>query len=200
MYSVRKGLHLVLASQSPRRSEILSSLGFQFDVVPSEIDEGDKRGDESPKEYVLRLALEKAVVVANRFPDSIVLGADTTVSLGEKVLGKPQNVEEAEVMLRQLEGNAHQVLGGLAVVSSQGGTLWHEASVTEVRFRKLTSQEIQAYIATGEPFDKAGAYGIQGVAGSFVRYISGSYSNVVGLDSRELITALLELNLIEVVS
>jgi septum formation protein len=173
---------LVLASGSPRRRELLERLGLSFDVLPADVDESPRPGEE-PRGYVLRLAREKAERVAERLagrrPFSVVLAADTAVVLGEEILGKPGNGREAEAILSRLSGNDHRVLTGVAVAQAAGV----ESTVVEtrVRFRVLSAEEIRWYVATGEPLDKAGAYGIQGVGGAFVRAIEGSASNVVGL-------------------
>jgi septum formation protein len=173
---------LVLASGSPRRRELLERLGLSFDVLPADVDESPRQGEE-PRGYVLRLAREKAERVAERLagrrPSTVVLAADTAVVLGEEILGKPGDGCEAEAILSRLSGNDHRVLTGVAVAQAAGveGTVVE----TRVRFRVLSAEEIRWYVATGEPLDKAGAYGIQGVGGAFVRAIEGSASNVVGL-------------------
>jgi septum formation protein len=175
---------LVLASKSPRRAEILRGAGFDFDTYPAQIDEA-REPRESPRAYVERLALTKARLVAERAKragrSAIVIGADTVVLAQGRILGKPSDVKEARRMLRLLNGRTHQVLTGLALTRVPDGTEAHHVETTAVRFLKLSKDDIDDYIATGEPFDKAGAYGIQGIAGRFVSGVDGCYFNVMGL-------------------
>jgi septum formation protein len=172
---------LVLASASPRRRELLAQAGFTFDVFTADIPELRKPG-EDPIRFVTRLAREKAEAVAGRNnvpPDTIVLGADTIVLVDDEVLGKPQNAFDAMRMLRLLSGRTHQVITGVCLV--KGRERQRAAEVTFVRFTTLSDEEIEEYIATGEPMDKAGAYAIQGHASRWVPRIHGCYFNVVGL-------------------
>lgn len=173
---------LVLASASPRRRELLAQAGFQFTVVPASIDE-DLRSGENAVAYVTRLAREKAQSVYGRMesPESlVVLGADTTVvAPNGEVLGKPADAADAARMLRLLSGATHQVITGVAVASGSG--VETAAEVTHVTVLTLSDEEIAAYIATGEPMDKAGAYAIQGYAARWIPRIHGCYFNVVGL-------------------
>jgi septum formation protein len=172
---------LILASASPRRRELLAQAGFTFDVITADIPELRKPG-EDPIRFVTRLAREKAEAVAECHsipPDTMVLGADTIVLVDDEVLGKPNDVADAARMLRLLSGRSHQVITGLCVL--KGRERQRAAEVTFVRFNTLSDQEIEDYIATGEPLDKAGAYAIQGRAGRWVPRIHGCYFNVVGL-------------------
>ena len=171
---------LILASASPRRRELLSQLGARYTVEPADIDESQREG-EAATAYVQRMAQEKALAVAQRFSttDHVVLAADTTVVLGDTVLGKPRDREEAMTTLGSLSGRWHTVL--TAVCLSATGELDSELVVTRVQFASVSPAECAADLATGEPWDKAGAYGIQGLGGAFVRTIEGSYTNVVGL-------------------
>jgi septum formation protein len=176
---------LVLASASPRRRELLAQAGYSFEVRPAHIPE-DPRAGEDPIAYVTRLAREKAEVVfrelsanANDGDALVVLGADTTVTLDNHILGKPEDAADAARMLRMLAGRSHHVITGVAVVTSQGVEV--AAEVTAVRFLTMTDEEIAAYVATGEPMDKAGAYGIQGLAARWIPRVEGCYFNVVGL-------------------
>lgn len=174
---------LILASQSPRRRALLSQLGFQFTVQVSDIDE-TLLPTESAHNYVLRLAEQKASHVYNQLPDcdkrfSYVLGSDTSVVFDGKVLGKPETVDDCLNTLTLLSNNKHQVLTSIALVSDN--VIKSEVITTEVSFKALSKAEIMAYWLTGEPQDKAGSYGIQGIAGQFVDNINGSYSAVVGL-------------------
>lgn len=174
---------IYLASRSPRRAELLQQIGVRFTVLPSDIDESQLPG-ESPASYVLRLAQTKAqaciaALAAQSLPVLPVLAADTTVSVDDEILGKPESAEDAARMLRLMSGRSHEVLTGLAVATPQGVEAL--LSVTQVEVATLNLQEIEAYIASGEPFDKAGGYGIQGLAGTFIKRIEGSYSGVMGL-------------------
>ncbi len=167
---------LVLASASPRRSELLRAAGIEFTVRVADIDETVLPG-ESPGDYVRRLAGEKAQAVARA--GEMVLGADTTVVIGGEIAGKPVDAEDARRMLKLLSGQWHEVLTGVSLIRS--GQIISEVAVTRVKFSELTEAEIDWYVSTGEPMDKAGAYGIQGYASRFVEGIEGNYSNVVGL-------------------
>lgn len=175
---------LILASKSPRRAEILRHAGFSFDTYPSHVDERPRRR-ESARAHVQRLSFAKAHLVAERAKragrSAIVIGADTVVLARGKMLGKPSDVREARGMLRLLNGRVHQVLTGLTLIRVPDGAQAHHVETTRVRFLKLSNREIDDYIATGEPFDKAGGYGIQGIAGRFVSSIDGCYFNVMGL-------------------
>ena len=170
----------ILASASPRRRELVRQLGFDFVVVVSDVPE-EARPDEEPASLVLRLAREKAAAVARLHPDAWVLGADTTVVLSGEALGKPVDRNEARDMLNRLSGRSHHVMTGVALIGPTGQVEEETVDVSEVEFRVLRDAEIDAYVATGEPLDKAGAYGIQGGAAAFVARVSGSYTNVVGL-------------------
>ncbi|MCS6953971.1 MAG: Maf family protein [Bryobacterales bacterium] len=168
---------LVLASRSPRRREILQRAGIPFRVQPADVDETWVAG-ESPSEHVLRLAHAKAAAV-EALGEEIVLGADTTVVLDGEILAKPQDPQEAVRMLRRLSGREHAVLTGVCL--RRGPNLRLDVETTRVWFAPLTEREIQEYVASGEPLDKAGAYAIQGLASKFVERIEGCYFNVVGL-------------------
>ncbi len=171
---------LVLASASPRRLALLRQIGIVPDeIVPAEVDERPQRR-ELPRELAGRLAAAKARAVAERLPDSFVLGADTVVARGRRVLPKTADAAEARVCLGLLSGCRHRVHGGVAVIAP-GGRSVARLVVTAVTFKRLSAEEIDRYIAAGEWRDKAGAYAIQGLAAAFVRAINGSYSNVVGL-------------------
>jgi septum formation protein len=167
---------LVLASASPRRADLLRAAGLKFTVRVADIDETRLAG-ETPAAYVLRLARAKAAAVARG--DELVLGSDTTVVIDGEILGKPADAADAERMLRLLSGRWHEVLTGVAL--RRGLEVRDAVATTRVRFVRLSGAEIRWYIATGEPFDKAGAYAIQGCGSRFVEGIEGSYSNVVGL-------------------
>jgi septum formation protein len=174
--------HIILASASPRRAELLRSAAIPFTVDVADIAEDLKAG-EKPVEHAERLAREKAEVVANRNPGKIVLGADTIVLVDDQILGKPRDPADAKRMLGLLSGRAHQVITGVAIVflESDYRKLETRSEKTKVFFDKLTSADIEAYIATREPMDKAGAYAIQGIASRWITKIEGDYANVVGL-------------------
>jgi septum formation protein len=191
---------LVLASASPRRRELLAQAGYTFEVRPADLPE-DPRPGEEPVAYVVRLAREKAEAVYRalagqdggvEFADErelMVLGADTTVVVDGEILGKPQNAVDAARMLRMLSGRTHRVITGVALATAEGTEVAAEA--TAVRFVAMTDEEIAAYVATGEPMDKAGAYAIQGRAARWIPRIEGCYFNVVGLPLA-LVTVMLE--------
>ncbi len=169
---------LVLASSSPRRAELLQAAGLPFVVRAAAIDETRHAG-EAPDAYVRRLALAKARAVAAA-PHELVLGADTVVVAGAACLGKPADAAEATAMLRQLAGRSHEVLTGVALVRA-GEPVAVDVAVTRVTFAGLTEAEVAWYVATSEPYDKAGGYAVQGLASRFVTAIDGAYANVVGL-------------------
>ena len=169
---------LILASASPRRAELLRNAGIAFTVVPAHVPEQPGAG-EPPLAYAQRLARDKARAVFAHNPDNVVLGADTVVVVDEHLLEKPRDEQDAARMLRLLSGRTHQVITGVCVLAP--GHEQTEAEVTEVRFSDLSNEEIDAYIATHEPMDKAGAYAIQGIASRWVERIDGCYFNVVGL-------------------
>jgi len=168
----------VLASSSPRRRDLLGLLCSNFEVIPSQIEEFQRPG-ESPIQMVQRLAKEKAIAVHNSRPESLVIGADTVVVCEGQILGKPGSPDEARAMLQKLSGRTHEVMTGLCVL--KGETVAVDAARTLVRFSLLSVEEIEDYLATGEPFDKAGAYATQGKAARFVETIEGCFFNVVGL-------------------
>ena len=170
---------LILASASPRRQELLRGAGIAFEVHPAHIAE-ERLAHEAPRAYACRLAQEKAQAVAAKSPGRFVLGADTIVVAGGEVLEKPQDAADAARMLHLLSGRGHEVTTAVSLVSPEGAADTRCAT-TEVFFRKLQEQEIERYVAGGEPMDKAGAYAIQGGAGPWVQRIEGEYSNVVGL-------------------
>lgn len=183
---------IILASNSPRRRELLSSIGIVFDVIPADVDESVIAG-ESPADYAERLSLEKAREVAAAHPDAYVIGADSVVVLDGRIMGKPTDAEDAMDMLQSLSGKTHSVITGYSVVAKDGGVTVSNHVETLVTMKELKEEEIAAYVATSEPMDKAGAYAVQGYASSMVREINGSYSNVVGLPVSEVVELLIEL-------
>lgn len=169
---------LVLASASPRRAELLRNAGIRFTIDPAHIPEQPLRG-EPPGDYAQRLAREKTLAAFARHPEDAVLGADTVVVVNEHLLEKPTDANDAARMLRLLSGRTHRVITGVCLAAP--GFERVEAETTQVTFSELAEEEIAAYIATGEPMDKAGAYGIQGIASRWATAIQGDYFNVVGL-------------------
>ena len=177
---MRLATPLLLASASPRRAELLAAAGIAFDVEPAHVDEGVRDG-ESPEAYVRRVAEDKALTIHRLRPERLVLAADTTVVVDHHILGKPEDADDARRMLRLLSGRAHEVMTGVTLAGP--GHRPHETRValTTVEFVALSGEDIDWYVASGEPMDKAGAYAIQGLASRFITRIDGSYSNVVGL-------------------
>ncbi len=170
-------LPLILASGSPRRRELLDLMGLTYTVETPDVDESFSG---RPSETVMEISRRKAAAVAARHSDSIIIAADTLV-FADGALGKPHTPERAKEMLRSLAGNWHHVYTGITVINTRSGRILRNVDKTRVHLVPVTEQEIDAYVATGEPLDKAGAYGIQGMGGMFVDRIDGSYSNVVGL-------------------
>lgn len=186
---------LVLASASPRRAEMLKLLGVDFDRLPGDIDETFLEG-ETPREHVLRLSEGKAALAARGRPDAWILGADTIVVAAGEVLGKPGSPAEAAAMLEKLSGREHEVLTGFAIIRQDLGIRVREVVRSTVLFREISGDEMAWYTGTSEPYDKAGAYAVQGMGACFVREIRGSFSNVVGLPLCEVFEALKRVNAI----
>ncbi len=180
---------LVLASASPRRTELLTRLGLAHTVDPAHVAE-DHLAGETPEEHVERLARAKAAAVALRHPDALVLAGDTVVVRDGAILGKPATQEEAKSMLTSLSGRTHTVVSGLALAGPGAGEVHSRHDTAQVRFRRLAAQEVAEYVATGEPMDKAGGYGIQGMGGALVTGVEGDYYTVVGLPVSGLVALL----------
>jgi len=172
-------LKIVLASTSPRRRELMVELGFEFEVVKPLSDETSV--DPDPRKRVVENAEAKARSVVDRHPNALIIGADTVVFLEGVFLGKPIDPDDARRMLTKLSGRIHQVFTGMAIIDTSNGSMVSCVEETMVTFRELSEEEIDEYVAGGEPLDKAGAYGIQGAASFFVDAVDGSWSNVVGL-------------------
>ena len=183
---------IVLASASPRRTELLALSGILFTVVPADICE-DALPGEAPVDHVIRLSREKAVAVSEKTDGRFFIGADTIVALDGAILGKPVDAADAMRMLSGLSGRDHEVITGFTVFDKASGIHISRSVCTEVTFKKLAETEIASYIATGCPMDKAGPYAIQGGAVHFVRSINGSYTNVIGLPMTELYEVLQEM-------
>ena len=188
---------LILASKSPRRRYLLQQAGLRFDVHPSGFDESSVRLDD-PADYVRALSRAKAADIAARFPECWVIGADTIVLIDGMVLGKPANKQAARAMLQRLSGQTHQVYTGYTLACLAAGRQVTEAVCTDVTFKQLSADEIEWYIHTDEPFDKAGAYAIQGLGTFLVRAISSSYTNVVGLPVCEVIEHLIKEGVLQI--
>ncbi len=188
--------NLILASQSPRRQQLLEQAGLSFQVIPSDIDEGNFEFEE-PITYVQKLAFAKAKHVALKHPSKWVIGADTIVSINETILGKPTSKASARAMLTHLSGAMHSVYTGYAISHYHRAYNHVNYAKTDVYFKELSDDEIKWYIETSEPYDKAGAYAIQGLGSSLIKKINGSYTNVVGLPVCEVIEHLLYHNAIQ---
>jgi nucleoside triphosphate pyrophosphatase len=181
----------ILASNSPRRSYLLKQAGVEFDVIPSKFDES-RVALLDPVQYVRTLSQAKADDIARKYPHRWVIGADTIVVINGSVLGKPRNRQAAQAMLEQLSGQTHQVYTGYTICCIELQKHLTDVVITDVTFKKLTSDEIKWYVHTDEPFDKAGAYAIQGLGTFLVERINGSYTNVVGLPVCEVIASLIK--------
>lgn len=175
----------ILASASPRRVELLQDLGLSFTVIPSGADETYRSG-ETPSAHVRRISRAKAMVVAADYPEAWVLGADTIVVIGGEVLGKPKDREDARRMLRRLSGREHHVVTGFTILRKSVSVLYRKTVRSTVVFRSIEEDELQWYINTDEPYDKAGGYAVQEKGGLFAKRIRGSYSNVIGLPVSEV--------------
>jgi len=182
---------LILASASPRRRELLKDLGLEFEIIEARVDEKPEES-ETALEFVLRAACDKVGAVSEEKSSAWVLGADTVVVLGSRILGKPKDPEEAINILLELSGRHHQVHTGFCLKNNKEQVSVSRVATTEVKFCHFPREIAAAYVATGEPLDKAGAYGIQGRGGFLVEWINGSYSNVVGLPLYEVVQELLD--------
>jgi len=187
---------LILASKSPRRRYLLEQAGLEFSVIPSRFDENTMIPS-SPESYVKRLAEAKAKDISEMHPGSWVIGADTVVLIDNTLLGKPESPTEAHIMLKSLSAKTHQVLTGYCICCQASDRFFSETVKTDVCIKKLTEKEIDWYISSGEPFDKAGGYAIQGIGAFLVRRINGSYTNVVGLPVCEVLEFLINEGVVE---
>lgn len=178
-------MNIILASGSPRRKEILENTNLKFSVITSDIDERIFENEE-PIQLVLRLAFEKCMSVAQNNPSDLVIGADTIVVLDNEILGKPKNEEEAFNTLSKLSNREHQVITGMSIVNLENEKKIVDYAISNVKFKKLTDQDIKDYISTKECLDKAGSYGIQGYGALLVEEIKGDYFNIVGLPISKL--------------
>lgn len=180
---------LILASASPRRIELLTLMGLQFDAIPGDVDETFLKS-ETPREQVMRLSEEKARSVSIHHPNAWVMGADTIVAINGEVLGKPRTPEEAKEMLGKLSGQTHTVYTGFTLMQKSADIVICEAVDSSVRFRRIPEDEMSWYVALEEPYDKAGGYAVQGMGAFFIREICGSYTNVMGLPLCEVVDVL----------
>ena len=180
---------IILASNSPRRKELLAKTGIIFEIIPSSYEE-DMSMPVSPKELAVFLSKGKAELIANENPEAIVIGVDTFIVFGDKVLGKPHTKEKAKETLQMLSGKKHSVITGFTIIEKSVNKSISNAIETKVYFRNLDEKEIDEYINTGEPLDKGGAYAIQGLGGKLVEKIEGDYSNIIGLPISDLLEAL----------
>jgi len=172
---------IILASASPRRKDLLKTVGLKFDVIPSEIEE-DIENQPFSNDLIEELALEKVLDVSNKVDcPAIIIGSDTVVVVDDKILGKPKDNDDAFNMLKLLSGRSHRVISAIAVYDTETQKVVRDSVTSEVLFREISEDEIQSYINSGEPADKAGAYAIQGKAALFVKSINGCYSNIVGI-------------------
>lgn len=190
LWSLMSNNNIVLASASPRRSELLSQVGIEYEVIPSNIPEELLDG-ETPSEHVIRLAFQKASEVAGKVGGGKwVIGSDTVVIINDEILGKPEDRADAISMLKKLSGREHKVITGYSIINSSSAAEIKKAVETIVKFKRLTDDEIKGYVDSGEPMDKAGAYAIQGLGSFMVEGIVGSYSNVVGLPVCQIVNDL----------
>ncbi|MFA5840367.1 MAG: Maf family protein [Candidatus Margulisiibacteriota bacterium] len=178
-------MKIILASQSPRRKELLCKIVRRFSVVPSTVNESLIKA-KTPEAFAVKAALAKALDVAKKHKNSLVIGADTIVVLGKKILGKPKDKKHAIAMLQSLSGRVHKVITGIAVVDGLNGRVRTDLTETRVKMKRISTTAILAYVESGRPLDKAGSYGIQEIEEQFVASIDGDYDNVVGLPVKDL--------------
>ncbi|MGD9580955.1 MAG: nucleoside triphosphate pyrophosphatase [Vampirovibrionia bacterium] len=172
---------LILASASPRRKELLKNLGYEFEIIPADIEETIDNS-KIPEEIVKELSFQKAEHIAKKVSEpSVIIGSDTIVVINNKILGKPIDEKDAFNMLQELSGKVHQVISGIAIIDNKTNKTFIDCVSSDVYFRELSKEEIIKYIETKEPMDKAGAYAIQGIASIFIEKIEGCYNNIVGL-------------------
>lgn len=185
----------ILASASPRRLELLRSMGLKFKTIPAHINEDCING-ENPRQHVRRLAQDKALAIAYKYPESLVLGADTIVVIDGLILGKPKNKTQARQMLGKLSGREHKVFTGFSLAHMASGVTKTRVIQSAVQFKSISSDEMEWYISCDEPYDKAGGYAVQGKGAYFIKSIRGSYTNVIGLPLCEVLEELKKLNVI----
>ena len=186
---------LILASASPRREELLRSVGLKFKIIPADVDETYFQG-ESPRAHVRRLSRDKAGAIASQYPKALVLGADTIVVIDGQILGKPKNKKQAREMLQRLSNRQHTVFTGFTITCIRAGTSRTKVVQSTVQFKNISPEETAWYVNGDEPYDKAGGYAAQGKGASFIQAIRGSYTNVIGLPLCEVVEALKHLGVI----
>ena len=186
---------LILASASPRREELLRSVGLKFKIIPADVDETYFQG-ESPRAHVRRLSRDKAGAIAHQYPKALVLGADTIVVIDGQILGKPKNKKQAREMLQRLSNRQHTVFTGFTITCIRAGTSRTKVVQSTVQFKNISPEETAWYVNGDEPYDKAGGYAAQGMGASFIQAIRGSYTNVIGLPLCEVVEALKHLGVI----
>ncbi len=186
---------IILASASPRRKKLLEKINLKFEVIPSTVEENIK-DEKFSSELIEQLALEKARDVAQKVKEpSVIIGSDTVVVLNKKILGKPTDKQDAFNMLKMLSGKTHQVISAIAIIDTESNKEFTDHVSSNVTFKPLTNDEINNYLATSEPYDKAGSYAIQGYAGAFIKSISGCYTNIVGISTYKLVEMLQLVNI-----
>jgi septum formation protein len=186
-------MQFILASASPRRQELLKSVGLKFKTIPAHVNEDHHEG-ESPRQHVQRLAQDKALAIAKKYPDSIVLGADTIVVIDDIILGKPKSKAQAREMLQRLSGREHKVFTGFTLAHVAPKVRKTKVVQSAVRFKIISPEEMEWYISCDEPYDKAGGYAVQGKGAYFIKSIRGSYTNVIGLPLCEVLEEMKKLN------
>lgn len=179
----------ILASASPRRQELLQSVGLKFKIIPAHVDENYRAG-ESPRQHVKRLSIDKAIIIARQYPEAWVLGADTIVVIDGLILGKPKDKPQARKMLQKLSGREHTVFTGFTIAHVAAKIYKTKVIQSAVQFKIISPQEMDWYVASDEPYDKAGGYAVQGQGSYFIRSIRGSYTNVIGLPLCEVLEEL----------
>ncbi|HZJ18224.1 MAG TPA: Maf family protein [Patescibacteria group bacterium] len=182
---------IILASKSPRRKQLLESIKLKFEVVVSDFNESLIK-EKDPRKLVEEISKQKAKTVAGKYKDAMIIAADTTVVLDKKIIGKPTSIDNAREILQKLSGRGHKVITGFTILDAKTKKSVTKSVASRVYFKKLTKKEIEAYIKTGEPMDKAGAYGVQDKAGAFIEKIEGDFFNVVGLPIFSVCKTLLE--------
>ncbi len=196
MMTISLSFPLILASASPRRKELLRSVGLKFKIIASDIDESYITG-ESPQNHVRRLSRAKAAAVANRHQKALVLGADTIVVIDDLILGKPKNKKQAREMMQRLSDRRHTVFTGFTITRVLSGLSKTRVVRSDVRFKKITPEEMNWYANSSEPYDKAGGYAVQGLGAYFIKAIHGSYTNVIGLPLCETLEELQKISAVQ---
>ena len=193
--SINSTASFILASASPRRRELFQSIGLKFKIIPAHVNENYLAG-ESPRQHVKRLSIDKAIIIARKYPEAWVLGADTIVVIDDLILGKPKNEAQARKMLRKLSGREHKVFTGFTIAHVAAKIYKTKVIQSAVRFKTISPKEMDWYVSCDEPYDKAGGYAVQGKGAYFIQSIRGSYTNVIGLPLCEVLEELKKLKAI----